>query len=1075
MFTVIIIVLIVISMFVILTNISYNYVSCNEDEIDVKSKLIEEDMKIKDIEFIPETNPTTMKISLERGRSKVKIEAEDIPEPPPLDIILVSDVSGSMEWCDDISESEQTFSFFNINENLYCGDRRFISVDEATCPKTKLDLLVEAEKMFVDKLKTSHKTQVGIVEYSSSQNVARYEKPDLTATLKVGPDNSCFEPNYFMTSLDDTSWYDYTAVGSKPWAPNANRCQNCKVFFRKNFNIDDKTHHNDLKLYLAHSGGIICYLNEKEVYHYPSFIYPGYWNKVQQIPSSYLNNGDNLLSCMVSTDKYYNKPYAFDAELVSNRDVIVPRKSTWKFKINMDDCIDNADAYNPEIIWSEQDQPNNFYLYATIKNDGKGTTDDFIVRFWDENFEFSDDILVHGLGPKEGRMIGTTANLNLDSDRKFYVEVDSTDVIDEMNEANNIDFVISKTYINEAELLADAIGNDNHWNFYVCNPGAIPNPILLKARVYNSGTKDITTPFTVKFYLGTFPAGVLIHSLTLPGLAGLTKVTTTPYEWHDHGIVTDTPMYVVVDEEGAIPEIDETNNYLQGTIKYSYPDLYVRNNDYRYINLVNPVCSDSVTDIDIMAREYNYRHCIAGPHKIGVSLDGVNYLKADVDHVNFKDYGEDGFYENFNDVPIDLTGKTSFQLYVRADVDNEIIEYSGTPAGSQDGDSSNNAVRTFYIGPNLEFDTTNPFTVFPEAVKPGEAIDYDFTINYHNYVTACNSEIGNFDIKFYQDLVDPAHLIHTYNTNIPTGTYSFTETLTLNSDTTIYAVLDSEDVVSEYYEGANNMKSVNIDVDINNVGTSIIPTSIFDSGKFLDLLGVTSSCPSNVDTTSVDLFNGNHVVRYFDLNENMNEVADFLDNAEGWGGTCICCGIQKAIDMFNSEIHAETPNRVLVILSDGDPDDIICNGLGNNGIESAILNAELANKTHHITVYTIGFGDDVSETIMQDIADAGEGQYFLADAETLADTFFQLAGHISTASEPIKTFQHIKVIVEDEDGNIIVKEIPFETLPQPFETKTISIDVTGELVNPVKVEINAATKSTCRDNIVSHILDTWKV
>ena len=99
-----------------------------------------------------------------------------------------------------------------------------------------------------------------------------------------------------------------------------------------------------------------------------------------------------------------------------------------------------------------------------------------------------------------------------------------------------------------------------------------------------------------------------------------------------------------------------------------------------------------------------------------------------------------------------------------------------------------------------------------------------------------------------------------------------------------------------------------------------------------------------------------------------------IDTIDDSGSTNIGAGVRTGIDSLGAQ---GDPARVMVLLTDGD------------GSYSADLTTEAKSKS--ITIYTIGLGSAVNETLLRDIAAGTGGQYFpVADASQLAAAFDEI-------------------------------------------------------------------------------------
>lgn len=131
-----------------------------------------------------------------------------------------------------------------------------------------------------------------------------------------------------------------------------------------------------------------------------------------------------------------------------------------------------------------------------------------------------------------------------------------------------------------------------------------------------------------------------------------------------------------------------------------------------------------------------------------------------------------------------------------------------------------------------------------------------------------------------------------------------------------------------------------------------------------------------------------------------SEIATYTAN----GGTCTCCGINRAKDLLASS----TDNKFMIVLSDGEP-TMYCNGFsdytGSSGDNSesrqdAIDSGQEACD-NNITVYTIGFGESMSAAghdVMRQTA-CNDSLYFNAtDVSTLAEIYENISNQILVAA-----------------------------------------------------------------------------
>ncbi len=140
-----------------------------------------------------------------------------------------------------------------------------------------------------------------------------------------------------------------------------------------------------------------------------------------------------------------------------------------------------------------------------------------------------------------------------------------------------------------------------------------------------------------------------------------------------------------------------------------------------------------------------------------------------------------------------------------------------------------------------------------------------------------------------------------------------------------------------------------------------------------------------------------------DINDCHNLSADNISLAnkvDGWeaiGATCICCGINKAVDdLFN--YSSSDKFRSIVVMSDGEANRQCSEQGTGNAKQDAIQAACDAYNNHGIIVYAVGFGPSADESTLQAIANCGNGSYYYANITNLIEVYKQIAQDIIKAS-----------------------------------------------------------------------------
>jgi hypothetical protein len=112
---------------------------------------------------------------------------------------------------------------------------------------------------------------------------------------------------------------------------------------------------------------------------------------------------------------------------------------------------------------------------------------------------------------------------------------------------------------------------------------------------------------------------------------------------------------------------------------------------------------------------------------------------------------------------------------------------------------------------------------------------------------------------------------------------------------------------------------------------------------------------------------------------NQQLLKNAIDAISPTGSTCIQCGLQNAANELVSVRARPGATKAVVLLTDGQAN------VGDS-VAGAVYCRE-----RNVTVYTIGFGYDVDETELTNIAMLTNGEYYFApDVETLQEIFNRL-------------------------------------------------------------------------------------
>ena len=131
------------------------------------------------------------------------------------------------------------------------------------------------------------------------------------------------------------------------------------------------------------------------------------------------------------------------------------------------------------------------------------------------------------------------------------------------------------------------------------------------------------------------------------------------------------------------------------------------------------------------------------------------------------------------------------------------------------------------------------------------------------------------------------------------------------------------------------------------------------------------------------------------LSNDQNSLVSTVNSWSGGAPTCVCCGINKAVDKLLVQ-SSEDSYRSIVLMSDGNTNKV-CSEQGTGSAEGDAIQAACDAYAQGIEVHVIGFGPTttVDEVTLQAIATCGHGAYIYSDANLLAEAYTRIANLIS--------------------------------------------------------------------------------
>jgi hypothetical protein len=203
-----------------------------------------------------------------------------------------------------------------------------------------------------------------------------------------------------------------------------------------------------------------------------------------------------------------------------------------------------------------------------------------------------------------------------------------------------------------------------------------------------------------------------------------------------------------------------------------------------------------------------------------------------------------------------------------------------------------------------------------------------------------------------------------------------------------------------------------------------------------------------------------------------NNLINFI-NAE-WnplsGSTCICCGFEKAIEYLEDSERFKS----VILMTDGLPGSMTCEGLSDRDALKTFT--ERSFEEDGIRVYTIGFGDDVDDSLLQEVADLGGGEYFSSEASSeLTDIYDRAITEIIRNYRAENNWDHLKIVFYNSTTSWIYRHYD---VPLPLETIKYEIPSLGGLkesiTNLTYVEAYMASYTESGVEVLSPLLGRAK-
>lgn len=210
-----------------------------------------------------------------------------------------------------------------------------------------------------------------------------------------------------------------------------------------------------------------------------------------------------------------------------------------------------------------------------------------------------------------------------------------------------------------------------------------------------------------------------------------------------------------------------------------------------------------------------------------------------------------------------------------------------------------------------------------------------------------------------------------------------------------------------------------------------------------------------------------------ELTNNDEALKNIIDSWEPKRFTCICCGINDAINKLGSS--PDDKMKTIIVMSDGEANRG-CTEQGTGDAKQDAIGAacDAYNTLTKLTIYSVGLGADVDHRTLGSIAkDCGDGQNFSANnLDELISVYETLAEQIIKNYESVHLFNFIKIVFYDE-SNSTFRNVP---IPEVLETKNYNFNLSDDnLIAPViKIEIYPVIISKSGKEIIGNSFDVWE-
>ena len=234
-----------------------------------------------------------------------------------------------------------------------------------------------------------------------------------------------------------------------------------------------------------------------------------------------------------------------------------------------------------------------------------------------------------------------------------------------------------------------------------------------------------------------------------------------------------------------------------------------------------------------------------------------------------------------------------------------------------------------------------------------------------------DSNVKVVDFKSYPDYIDIS-LSNTAGKSSIENKTSYTTTEIVTSDTDIISVID----LSGSMQGTKISLAKDANIDFIN---EVI------SGNGEHKIGLVSY--------------SNSANREHDLSRDNDSLISAINFLSATGATCICCGINEAVDMIKDSVNS----KMMIVMSDGDATRTCSQQGTGDSSEDTIQAAKDAYENYGIVVHTIAFGTGSDIETMNKTAIAGNGNLYVSNIAGLSDIYSDVTEEVQKTEVTHKT------------------------------------------------------------------------